>query len=122
VLIVDDDEALLGTLANVVHALGHEGHATSSGAEALEITAALRPDVAVIDLNMPGGLPGRDLLQRLLAIHPAIRVIVHTGSVDPGLERESRALGASDFLRKPVDLQSLERAIARAVGTLPELT
>lgn len=121
VLIVDDDEALLGTLSDVVRALGHEDHATSSGAEALEIAATLRLDVAVIDLNMPGGVSGLDLLKRLIAAQRGIRVIVHTGSVDPGLERESRALGASDFLRKPVDLDSLERAIARAVGSLSQI-
>jgi signal transduction histidine kinase len=121
VLIVDDDRALLGTLADVVEALGYEGHATSSADAALEIAERLLPDVALIDLNIPGGLPGRALLQKLLAVNPAVRVIVLTGSVDPELEREIRAFGASDFLRKPVDLQSLEHAISREAGRLSEL-
>jgi two-component system NtrC family sensor kinase len=119
VLIVDDDTALLGTLADIVQALGCDVHATSAATEALEIAKAVQPEVALTDLNMPG-VPGRVLLQHLLAVNPAMRVIVLTGNVNPELEREIRELGASDFLRKPIDLQSLERAIIREVGRLPE--
>jgi two-component system NtrC family sensor kinase len=119
VLIVDDDRALLGTLADIVQSLGFDVHATSVGTEALEIATSMQPDVALTDLNMPGGVPGRVLLQRLLDVNPAMRVIVLTGNVDPGLEREILELGASGFLRKPVDLQSLERAIVKEVRLLP---
>ena len=119
VLIVDDDTALLGTLADIVQSLGYDVLPTSLGAEALEIAKSLQPEVALTDLTMPGSVPGRILLQRLLAVNPAMRVIVLTGNVDPGLEREILELGASGFLRKPIDLSSVERAIVREVGRLP---
>jgi len=113
VLIVDDDTALLDTLAEIVQALGFEVRATALAAEALAIARTLDPDVVLTDLNMPGGIPGSVLLERLLGAHPKMRVIVLTGNVDPALERQIRALGASDFLRKPVDLKALERAVVR---------
>jgi two-component system NtrC family sensor kinase len=119
VLIVDDDTALLATLTDIVQSLGYAVHPTALGSEAVEIARSVRPDVALTDLTMPGSVPGRVLLQRLLAVNPAMRVIVLTGNVDPGLEREILELGASGFLRKPVDLASLENAIVQEARRLP---
>ena len=122
VLIVDDDPALLSTLADIVQSIGYEVHATSLPTEALEIAKTLQPEVALTDLTMPGGVPGRVLVQRLLAVNPTMHVIVLTGNVDSGLEREIRGLGASNFLRKPVDLEALEHAIVQGVRPPPRLT
>lgn len=116
-LIVDDDRMLLGILADIVGALGHEVDAHVSTAAALAAARGAVPDVALIDLNIPGDMPGRALLEEMLALNPALQAIVLSGSADPEVEAEIRRLGAH-FLGKPVSLDVLERAIARATSAV----
>lgn len=81
VLVVDDDESVCAALGAVLSSEQHTVALSMSAREALELAAQLQPDIAILDVNMPG-LDGADLCGLLRARLPALRVILHTGQ-DP---------------------------------------
>lgn len=98
----------------------------SSGEEALAAIRAGRGDVLLLDLNMPG-LDGYQVLERIRAADLPTVVIVVSGDIQPGARERVLALGALDFLRKPVDGPALRALLARygllgagAAGTVPQ--
>ena len=95
VLLVDDHALLragmarLLDLADDVAVVGSAG----SGAEGLELAAALHPDVVLMDLSMPG-MSGVEATRRLLAAHPDTAVVVLTSFADPDLVMDALDAGA----------------------------
>ena len=81
---------------------------------AMDLVAATRPDVLLLDLTLPEGdaLP---LLESLPAIQPGLRVIILTMHSDPETVRQALAAGASGYLIKGAHLEELFAAI-RAVA------
>jgi DNA-binding NtrC family response regulator len=116
VLLVDDEEEFVETLAERMRNRGMEVATTSSGAEALERVDDEDFDVVVLDLKMPG-IDGLEALERIKRRRPDIQVVLLTGyaTVEKGVE--AMKLGALEFLEKPVDLASLTDAIHKAKAT-----
>jgi len=92
---------------------GTEVIEASSAAEGLALCESARPDVIVLDLNLPdsGGL---DLLPRLRAAHPPGLVIIFSMYEDPGFVRRAMDLGARGYVTKNDDPEALAEAV-RAV-------
>ncbi len=112
-LVVDDEPELRGLLAEYFGRHGFAVRTAQDAAEARELIAAARPQLAVLDINMPGE-NGLALARWLREAHPAVGILMLTTageSVDRivGLE-----LGADDYLAKPYELREL-LARARAV-------
>jgi DNA-binding NtrC family response regulator len=113
-LIVDDDEAFRVALGGELERQGFAVSLAGSGEEALARLAEHLPDVALLDLQMPG-LGGIETLKVIREQHSAIDVIVLTGhgSIDTAIE--SIRMGAFDYVPKPCPLDELEVRIHRAV-------
>ena len=100
VLLVDDEpmflEALTALLAqdDRIDVVG-----TASGVEAVELARTERPDVALVDLGMPG-VDGFELTRRLVASEPAPRVVAVSGYASTSVAQRALAAGASEFLLK----------------------
>jgi DNA-binding NarL/FixJ family response regulator len=86
---------------------------TSSGEEALEAARAVAPDLAVIELQLPG-LPGVETIRRLRSLSPGTRAVVLTGRADQ--VAEAVAAGACAFLLKSSPLEALADALRAATG------
>jgi DNA-binding NarL/FixJ family response regulator len=86
---------------------------TSSGEEALEAARAVAPDLAVIELQLPG-LPGVETIRRLRSLSPGTRAVVLTGRADQ--VAEAVAAGACAFLLKSWPLEALADALRAAAG------
>ena len=116
VLLVDDEEEFIETLAERMRTRGMEVATTNSGANALQLVDAEDYDVVVLDLKMPG-IDGLEALKRIKRRRPDIQVVLLTGhaTVEKGVEAIKE--GALEFLEKPVDLSSLTDAIHRAKAT-----
>jgi two-component system, sensor histidine kinase and response regulator len=118
VLIVDDDARNLDVLEAVLGPAGYTCVRADSGRAALAQVAERRPDCVLLDLHMPGGLDGMDVLLHLRqgALHDQVPVIVVTAHDDR--EHRVRALqaGADDFLEKPIDTEILLARVRTVVN------
>lgn len=113
VLIVEDSHAVAAVHQRVVdstpgfRSLGVVG----DGEAAYRAIETMRPDLAILDLAMPG-CDGRTLLRRLRVEGPAVEVIVVTASRDAETVREMLHSGVVDYLVKPFAPERLQHAIA----------
>ncbi len=111
VLVVDDDPTALDLLGRTLQAAGLRVVTASDGPEALRLAKSLRPAAITLDVQMPK-MDGWEVLS-LLKDDPetcAIPAIMVTMTDDREL---GYALGATDFLTKPVDREHLVRVLAR---------
>ncbi len=104
-IIIADDDELVGEIA--CHALFDSGHvagAVTDGREALRIVRERRPDLLVLDCNMPGmnGLLVLDELRKLSEFCD-LPVLVLTGRTSDKDEALAHFYGANDYMRKPFD-------------------
>lgn len=101
VLIVDDHPLIRDGLRAVLERHGAGFHLTEAGtaAEALALAMQIRPQLVLLDINLPG-MNGLDLIQRLRKQQPQARLLVIAGEADPWTVREAMAGGASGFLAK----------------------
>lgn len=114
ILIVDDDQNVLHTLALILQKDGYRLSATDDGTNALELAAQDTPDVVIQDLRMHG-MHGLKLLKCLKERHPALPVIALTAFSTWQTAVQALRLGAFDYLRKPFDAENLRSVVARAV-------
>jgi DNA-binding NarL/FixJ family response regulator len=122
VVVVDDHELVR---AGLLELLGTAGDievvaSASDGADALEVVAAHRPEVVLMDLSMPG-VGGIEATRRLLAEHPGLRVIVLTSFSDSSEVLGALDAGAIGYMLKdasPDELRGGIRAAARGESPL----
>src|SRR6185312_13015506 len=117
VLIVDDNADAAQTLALLVRNWGHEVAVARDGQEALDKAGTLEPDVALVDIGLPGML-GYELAQRLRA-QPCYRNLLLAAVTGYGRAEDRAAAhraGFDAYLVKPVDLHELEELLGRASG------
>jgi DNA-binding NtrC family response regulator len=113
VLIVDDDAALREGLAETVADLGHAPHTAASGREALAAVSAQDIDCVLLDIRMPGGMDGIDVLRHIRAMDGAPPVVVLTAFATAENTIEAMRLGAFDHLIKPIGRQELDALLKR---------
>lgn len=114
ILLVDDHAVLRESLASMLaldqafEIVGQAGNA----ADALAIHAALRPDITLLDVRLPGQ-DGFFVLGELLRIQPRARILLFASSSLANEVRRARDLGACGFLPKQVTLEQLSLGIHR---------
>jgi DNA-binding NtrC family response regulator len=113
VLLVDDEEDYVRTMAERLEMRDLPSRVATSGAEALKMVQAEAPDVMVLDLRMPG-IDGMQVLERVKDEHPQVQVIILTGHGSDKEAQEARALGAFEYLQKPADTGQLLDTITAA--------
>lgn len=113
ILVVDDEAGILESFGALLGDDYDVRYATDVR-EALRVLATETPAVVFLDVRL-GGESGLDLLRRLDPVSRGLRVVMVTASTDEWVERESRALGATAFVRKPFDIAEVER-LARGVA------
>jgi CheY-like chemotaxis protein/phosphoribosyl 1,2-cyclic phosphodiesterase len=110
VLIVDDDEDLRVLAMKALVRSGHEVREAGSGEEGLALVDSWRPELLLLDLNMPG-MDGFEFLRTLRARENALPIIVLTAMEDEESARGSFQLGATDFLAKPFTPPQLDARV-----------
>lgn len=114
VLLVDDEEVFVDTLAQRLRMRGLVVDVVYSGSQALDFIKGNDPDVIVLDLKMPG-LYGIEVLRQIKQSKKKdIQVIILTGHGTEKDEQEARELGGFDFLKKPADIDLLVAKIKEA--------
>lgn len=116
VLLVDDEDDFVTTLAERLELRGFDAQVANDGEAALASVLRAAPQVMVLDLKMPG-MSGLEVLRRSLAEAPDIRVIMLTGHGSETDRDEAMRIGAYSYLQKPVDIDSLTSLINEAVAS-----
>ena len=104
IIIAEDDEIIGAIARDALIAAGHGAGLVTNGAEALRVIRQRRPDLVVLDCNMPG-LSGVLLVQELRKIpeFADLPVLMLTGRRGARDEELARFAGANDYMRKPFD-------------------
>ena len=116
ILVVDDDERFRSRLARALSERGLEVRMAADVPEAIALAQAESPELAVVDLRMPGG-SGLDLVRELKTIDPTTRVVVLTGYGSIATAVEAMRLGASNYVPKPADADEILAAFEKQAGS-----
>jgi len=114
-LLVDDDAVYRERLAQAIAARGFEVRTAADAVQAIALAEADSPELAVLDLRMPGE-SGLELLARLKAIDPTTRVLMLTGYGSIATAMEAVRLGAVHYLTKPADVDDILAAFEGPVA------
>lgn len=112
VLLVEDHTLVREALASLLaldpqlHVIGEAGN----GTDALRLIATLRPDLALLDLSMPG-IHGTELIRQVRLSHPAVKCLVLTVHVSESIIRAALHAGANGYLPKESSYTELIAAI-----------
>ena len=118
ILIVEDNADILDSLRMVLEIWGHEVTSADSGQQGLDLIRRTHPDVALIDIGLPG-MSGYELARRLRALRPkqGLRIVAITGWGQEVDRQQSREAGFDIHLVKPVELDDLQSALAGRTGS-----
>ncbi len=119
ILVVDDEADIRTLLERMLRRMGHEpvcvADSTTAVAAYRQALADGKPfDLALLDLTVPGGSGGIEILRELRAVDPAVKAIVTSGYADDPAMQNCRAFGFSAALAKPFSSAALRDAIAVA--------
>ncbi len=108
---VDDSIAIVNSLSTILKVSGYEVDSAFNGSDALRRIHSGEYDIIICDIEMPG-ITGLDLLGKVRRDYDReLDVILMTGYLDHDYFIEAIRLGASDFIRKPVDTKQIIRSI-----------
>jgi two-component system response regulator (stage 0 sporulation protein F) len=116
ILVVDDEAEVVAVLREFLSGNGYTVVSATNGAEAINEVTRRRPDLVLLDINMPG-IDGMEVLKRVHARDPSIGVIMITANEDLELARRTLDLGAFDYIAKPFDFGHLERVVLAGMMT-----
>lgn len=118
VLVVDDNEDFANMLSETLDLLGHDVRRANSAQEALETVGDFWPDVALLDINLPG-MTGHELAEHLkqrCAADRQLRLVAVTGYSDERKRQRSEQMGFDAHLVKPIVLSQLQETLELVLG------
>lgn len=113
ILVVDDEASIRTTLTGVLEDEGFQTLRAENGIEALELLKTNQPDLVFLDIWMPG-LDGVETLRKMKELRPELPVVMISGHATIANALEATRNGAFDFIEKPLNLESILLAVARA--------
>jgi signal transduction histidine kinase len=110
VLIVEDNADIRESLRMILEVWGHEVSSAGDGRQGLELARSLRPDVALIDIGLPGmnGYEVAKTIRTAAPQLPQIKLVAITGYGQPADRERTREAGFDLHLLKPIDPQALQ--------------
>ncbi|HVT03802.1 MAG TPA: response regulator [Thermoanaerobaculia bacterium] len=118
ILVVDDDEPILGLMRTVLREFKFDPITASSGAAALEKAREGSPDLILLDMNMPG-MSGHEAVKAFQADEKLRSVPILIVSGEPVSPGDLEAIGALGAVQKPFDLPLLIEQIHAALQPVP---
>ncbi len=118
ILLMDDETSLRESLAEVLSGLGYCVTPARDGAEAIDLYRkafdAGRPfDVVILDLTVPGGMGGKETIEKLRALNPYVKAIVSSGYSDDPVMAQYQEHGFVGVVTKPYPISTLSDLLRR---------
>ena len=119
ILLVDDERVVVDAVREILEHLGYRVVSTVSSISALD---AFRKephkfDLVITDLTMPK-MTGKELAREVLRVRPNVPIILCTGFSDRMTEGEAKAIGISEFVKKPVKMADLARTVRKILDAV----
>lgn len=114
VLVVDDDEAYRGSLAELLEREGYRVLTTESGSEALELVRIRPVHVGILDMHMPD-LTGIEIIQELASFPRTIPTILITADHSKETRLKAMGVGAFSVVTKPFTQQIVQRTVRQII-------
>ncbi len=115
IVIIDDELGMLDLMSQLAKRMGHETFTYQTGREGLSAIAAIKPELAIVDLRI-GDMNGLQVIETCRRQHPQMLVVMVTGFASVENAVEAMKLGAFDYLTKPFENEDLQRTINRALA------
>ncbi len=119
VLVVDDDCVQRRLAKRLLEQLGYVVAVVSSGEEAISVVRGKPHDVILLDMVMDG-IDGAETLRRIKKLNPDQSAILFSGYASNDRVHQAMAMGAREFLSKPVKVDALAHALYRALHQAAE--
>ena len=118
ILIVDDDEALVGMLGTFLSQHGYKTDFAYSGSTALKQVETFHPDLVLMDIGLPD-ISGLEILRRIRSVptNHEVTIILITGASELEMKIEGFHTGANDYISKPIIPRELLLKVERFLKT-----
>jgi CheY-like chemotaxis protein len=113
ILVVDDEDSIRMLVGAMLKQDGRQMVLAAQGKEAIAVFQKERPDLTILDIDMPD-IDGITVLRQIRTIDPQAKVMVFTGGESPVVESQAKALGVTEFLKKGYALPSLDELASRS--------
>lgn len=121
VLLMDDEEMIREITAEILGALGYDAAFAKNGDEAIKMYEEERNsgrpfDVVILDLTIPGGMGGKETIQKLIDLDPRVKGIVSSGYSNDPVMAEFRKYGFSGIITKPFKIEELSEVLRTIIS------
>lgn len=116
ILVVDDVESQREISCSMLDALNYKAASVSSGEDAVEYLKENSVDLVLLDMIMSPGINGRETYERIIKIRPGQKALIVSGLAETDEVKKTQALGAGQYLKKPLTLERIGLAIKQELG------
>ncbi|MBI2875639.1 MAG: response regulator [Candidatus Tectomicrobia bacterium] len=116
VLFMDDQEIARSLMERILKRFGYEISLAKDGAEAIDLyknakESGMPFDVVIMDLTIPGGMGGEEVIQKLLEIDPKVKAIAMSGYSNDPIIVNCKKYGFSGSVAKPYGIEQLNKVL-----------
>jgi PAS domain S-box-containing protein len=122
VLVMDDEGTIRQLVQEMLTALGYVGDVVSEGQEAVAaykkaLTAGEPYDAVILDLTVPGGMGGKEAIEKLLATDPNVKAIVSSGYANDPIMADHKQYGFQGVVAKPYRIQEFSQTLKKVLAS-----
>ncbi len=120
ILIVDDSGLSRKILRQILIAEGHHIIEATDGLLGIETYVMEQPDLVLLDMAMPG-LPGNEVLEKILELNQAARIIIATADLQDLTKAKVLEAGAMGFVNKPFNRTKVLEVVNQVLSSIPNV-
>ena len=121
VLVMDDEAMIRANMGEILGLLGYSADLAEDGAKAIELYKHAKEagepyEVVITDLTIPGGMGGKETIQKLQELDPQVKAIVFSGYADDPIMSRHAEFGFKGFIKKPYTINDVSESLHRVLS------